>query len=175
MPGSRSQSGVSLVSLGGHASSTPFFIVPLKMAPGKVQASLRARRLAASADRMGWEGQTAKLCYATSKLKSLPSQPAIRARPTLAPSRVLPSAGTAELGVMSRRPFSYAVTAVASEGCASDQRKTVPSLHMRCITTASLRASATFAAFTLRRFAIRIAQDRSDDHRPWCSRTFAAW
>tara|TARA_R100001143_G_scaffold56220_1_gene52810 strand:- start:771 stop:875 length:105 start_codon:yes stop_codon:yes gene_type:complete len=34
------------------------------------------------------------------------------------------------------------------------------------MTTASLRARATFADFTLRRFAIRIAQDRKEDQRP---------
>jgi hypothetical protein len=37
---------------------------------------------------------------------------------------------------------------------------------MRCMTTASRRARATLAAFTLPLFAIRMAQDFNDDQRP---------
>jgi len=40
----------------------------------------------------------------------------------------------------------------------------VPSIHMRCITTASLRASATIAFFIPRVLAIFIAQALSQDH-----------
>jgi len=41
----------------------------------------------------------------------------------------------------------------------------VPSTHMRCSTTASLRASATFACFTPRSFAIRSARAFNAENR----------
>jgi hypothetical protein len=44
------------------------------------------------------------------------------------------------------------------------QRNSVPSTHMRCMITASRRASATIAFFTPRRLAICIAQALSQDH-----------
>ena len=44
------------------------------------------------------------------------------------------------------------------------QRNLVPSLHMRCMITASLRASATFAFLRPRRLATFIAQAFSHDH-----------
>jgi hypothetical protein len=44
------------------------------------------------------------------------------------------------------------------------QRNSVPSLHMRCMITASLRASATFAFLRPRRLATFIAQAFSHDH-----------
>ncbi len=43
-------------------------------------------------------------------------------------------------------------------------RNSVPSTHMRCMITASLRASATIAFFIPRRLAICIAQALSHDH-----------
>ena len=44
------------------------------------------------------------------------------------------------------------------------QRNSVPSTHMRCMITASRRASATIAFFIPRRLAICIAQALSQDH-----------
>ena len=44
------------------------------------------------------------------------------------------------------------------------QRNSVPSIHMRCMMTASRRASATTAFFIPRRLAIFIAQALSQDH-----------
>ena len=44
------------------------------------------------------------------------------------------------------------------------QRNSVPSTHMRCMITASRRASATIAFFIPRRLAIFIAQALSQDH-----------
>ena len=44
------------------------------------------------------------------------------------------------------------------------QRNSVPSTHMRCMITASRRASATMAFFIPRRLAICIAQALSQDH-----------
>ena len=44
--------------------------------------------------------------------------------------------------------------------------KSAPSTHMRCMTTASRRARATLATFTLALFAIRMAQDLNVDQRP---------
>ena len=44
------------------------------------------------------------------------------------------------------------------------QRNSVPSTHMRCMITASRRASATIAFFMPRRLAICIAQALSQDH-----------
>ena len=45
------------------------------------------------------------------------------------------------------------------------QLNSVPSTQMRCMITASLRASATIAFFMPRRLAICIAQALSQDHR----------
>ena len=45
-----------------------------------------------------------------------------------------------------------------------DQLNSVPSTHMRCRMTASLRATATLALRRLLRLAIRIPQDLSADH-----------
>ena len=44
------------------------------------------------------------------------------------------------------------------------QRNSVPSIQMRCMTTAKRRASATIAFFMPRRLAICIAQALSQDH-----------
>ena|ERR1039458_1883158 len=49
------------------------------------------------------------------------------------------------------------------------QRNSVPSTHMRCMITASRRASATIAFFFPRRLAICIAQALSQDHLFECS------
>ena len=55
------------------------------------------------------------------------------------------------------------------------QRNSVPSTHMRCMITASRRASATIAFFTPRCLAIFIAQALSHDHfAVRSSRTWAA-
>jgi hypothetical protein len=51
------------------------------------------------------------------------------------------------------------------------QRNSVPSTHMRCMITASRRASATIAFFIPRRLAICIAQALSQDH--FCERSMA--
>jgi hypothetical protein len=53
------------------------------------------------------------------------------------------------------------------------QRNSVPSTHMRCMITASRRASATIAFFIPRCLAIFIAQALSQDHR--VERTSRIW
>ena len=53
------------------------------------------------------------------------------------------------------------------------QRNSVPSTHMRCMITASRRASATIAFFIPRRLAICIAQALSQDH--FTERTSMIW
>jgi len=52
----------------------------------------------------------------------------------------------------------------AAATCSRVQRNSVPSTHMRCMITASRRASATIAFFMPRRLAICIAQALSQDH-----------
>ena len=52
----------------------------------------------------------------------------------------------------------------AATACSRVQRNSVPSTHMRCMITASRRASATIAFFMPRRLAICIAQALSQDH-----------
>ena len=52
----------------------------------------------------------------------------------------------------------------AAAACSRVQRNSVPSTHMRCIITASRRASATIAFFIPRRLAICIAQALSQLH-----------
>jgi hypothetical protein len=54
------------------------------------------------------------------------------------------------------------------------QRNSVPSTQMRCMITASRRASATIARFMPRRLAICIAQALSQDHRVERSMLWAA-
>ena len=54
--------------------------------------------------------------------------------------------------------------AAAAAACSRVQRNSVPSTHMRCMITASRRASATIAFFMPRRLAICIAQAFSQDH-----------
>jgi len=49
-------------------------------------------------------------------------------------------------------------------GCSRVHRNSVPSIQMRCMMTASRRASATIAFFMPRRLAICIAQALSHDH-----------
>ena len=53
------------------------------------------------------------------------------------------------------------------------QRNSVPSTHMRCMITASRRASATIAFFIPRCLAIFIAQALSQDH--FAERTSMIW
>jgi hypothetical protein len=57
----------------------------------------------------------------------------------------------------------------AAEGCSRAHRNSVPSTQMRCMITASRRASATIAFFIPRRLAICIAQALSHDHFFECS------
>src|SRR5262245_14533553 len=52
----------------------------------------------------------------------------------------------------------------ASEAWSRVHRNSVPSTHMRCMITASRRASATIAFFIPRRLAICLAQALSHDH-----------
>ena len=52
----------------------------------------------------------------------------------------------------------------AATACSRLQRNSVPSTQMRCMITASRRASATIAFFMPRRLAICIAQAFSQDH-----------
>jgi hypothetical protein len=54
------------------------------------------------------------------------------------------------------------------------QRNSVPSTHMRCMITASRRASATIAFFFPRRLAICIAQALSQNHLFECRMLWAA-
>src|ERR1035437_7432544 len=62
--------------------------------------------------------------------------------------------------------LSYLILNCAHAAAASSrvQRNSVPSTHMRCMITASRRASATIAFFIPRRLAICIAQALSQDH-----------
>jgi len=62
----------------------------------------------------------------------------------------------------------------AAAACALVQRNSVPSTQMRCMITASRRASATIAFFIPRRLAICIAQALSQDHFFEYSTTWAA-
>jgi hypothetical protein len=62
----------------------------------------------------------------------------------------------------------------AAAACSRVQRNSVPSIHMRCMITASRRASATIAFFIPRRLAICIAQALSHDHFFECSMLCAA-
>jgi hypothetical protein len=73
--------------------------------------------------------------------------------------------GTGEGVGLATRYFAVALV-VNAAAATVDHRKSVPSTHMRCMTTASRHARATLAAFTLPLFAIRIAQDLSEDQRP---------
>ena len=52
----------------------------------------------------------------------------------------------------------------AATACSRVHWNSVPSTHMRCMMTASRRASATIAFFIPRRLAICIAQALSQDH-----------
>jgi hypothetical protein len=52
----------------------------------------------------------------------------------------------------------------AAVACSRVQRNSVPSTQMRCMITASRRASATIAFFIPRRLAICVAQALSHDH-----------
>ena len=52
----------------------------------------------------------------------------------------------------------------AATACSRVQRNSVPSTQMRCMITASRRASATIAFFIPRRLAICMAQALSQDH-----------
>ena len=52
----------------------------------------------------------------------------------------------------------------AAVACSRVQRNSVPSTHIRCMTTANRRASATIAFFIPQRLAICIAQALSQDH-----------
>src|ERR1039457_2945767 len=66
--------------------------------------------------------------------------------------------------------LSHLVTYNSHAAAASRvQRNSVPSTHMRCMITASRRASATIAFFIPRRLAICIAQALSQDHLFECS------
>jgi hypothetical protein len=62
------------------------------------------------------------------------------------------------------QPFLLLVSAQAAGLTCLVQRKSVPSRHIRCMMTASLRASATIARRWPRRFATAIAQAFSQDH-----------
>src|SRR5271166_6948915 len=51
-----------------------------------------------------------------------------------------------------------------SAGSCTDQQNSVPSIHILCMMTASLRATATRALLRLVRFAMRIPQAFREDH-----------
>ena len=62
----------------------------------------------------------------------------------------------------------------AATACSRVQRNSVPSTQMRCMITASRRASATIAFFIPQRLAICMAQALSQDHFFECSMLWAA-
>ena len=74
------------------------------------------------------------------------------------------------------RAFSYSMLCGCHAAKASSrvQRNVVPSIQMRCMTTANRRASATIAFFMPRRLAICIAQALSQDHLFECNMLWAA-
>src|SRR3954471_2536239 len=63
------------------------------------------------------------------------------------------------------RAILVAYYAVAAAVSSRHQRNSLPSAHMRCRITASLRATATVARRKPRRFAIAVPQAFSADHR----------
>ena len=62
----------------------------------------------------------------------------------------------------------------AATACSRVQRNSVPSTQIRCMITASRRASATIAFFIPQRLAICMAQALSQDHFFECSMLWAA-
>ena len=155
------QPSLPLVSFGGHGLSTP--ILPCSTA---TCALMRSCFFACSAsvdtggqDGLRRDGRPSFAAHSTGIANRL--QPAMRARPPLVPIRALVhrQVGGCKSIVVVVTP--YAARALA--GCLVVQRNSVPSIHMRCRTTASLRARATLASFTLLLFAIRIAQPRRPD------------
>lgn len=76
----------------------------------------------------------------------------------------LPPAGGTLLSPFDGYIFRRSGQAVAGMLFSLFQRNSVPSLHMRCMITASRRASATIAFLRPRRFATFIAQAFSHDH-----------
>lgn len=91
-------------------------------------------------------------------------QPTIRARPPLVPVRAPAHRQGGGFKEFARIAPSYAAGASACSLVV--QRNSVPSIHMRCKTAASLRASATLASLASLLFAILIAQPRKADQRP---------
>jgi hypothetical protein len=162
--GGRTALSVSLVSLGGHGLSTPF----LPCSTGNVRALMRSCFFACSAsvDTGGQDGlrRDGRPSFAAHSIGIANRwQPAMRARP-LVPIRALPHR---QVGGCNSIAFAATPYAARTRACSLVvQRKSVPSIHMRCRTTASLRARATLASFTLLLFAIRIAQPRKPDQRP---------
>ena len=158
------QSGLSLVSLGGHGLSTPLF------SAGQVGSARKGSGFFACSTPGGVGGQDGLRRIGR---PSSATRPAGKCR-TVATSdagssdpRPLPGAPFRLVG--GTRVFAYVSLLKLRSAIirlVSDHRKSVPSVHIRCMTTASRRARATFAPFTLPLFAIRMAQDRSDDHRP---------
>ena len=75
--------------------------------------------------------------------------------------------GTSFHRAVETRVFSCLMLCGCHAAAASSrvQRNSVPSTHMRCMITASRRASATIAFFIPRCRAIFIAQALSQDHR----------
>ena len=114
----------------------------------EVLASLRGRR--AGRHMMGSEGEAEQ-----SEDRPAEAEPAsLRTRLVRRPREGCVSAG-AELGVL-----RYVAAASAS----LRQRNSVPSTHMRCMTTARRRARATIAFLAPRRRATCIPQALSQDH-----------
>src|SRR5262249_30912547 len=94
------------------------------------------------------------MCEARFALSSIARPRAISPPPR--PGRDLSSACGRKLVFLDYAP--WAATSF------DDQLNSVPSTHMRCRMTASLRATATLALRRLLRLAIRIPQDLSADH-----------
>ena len=117
-----SEPRISLVSLGGHVWSTPFFALMGSAALGRVQASFRARRLATSADRMGYEGSDGlALPRNWWKVLQRRNQRCGLIRPSHPPGRAFPPTGGFRCPVSMRQPPVHWVFARLTNGNLSRQ------------------------------------------------------
>jgi hypothetical protein len=156
---------VSLVSLGGHGLSTPFLCFPLSASRALTSSCFFACSMS---DDTGGQDGLRRGGRPSSAARSMTfvdrRQPTIRARPPLVPIRAPAHRQGGGFKEFARIAPSYAAGASACSLVV--QRNSVPSSHIRCKTTASLRARATLASLAPLLFAIRIAQLRNPDQRP---------
>lgn len=117
-----SEPRVSLVSLGGHVSSTPFLAFQGSAALERVWAFFRARRLATSADRMGYEGSDGlalpRDCWRESQRRN---QRCGLIRPSHPPGRAFPPDGGFRCPVSMQLPPVHRVFARPTNGSLSRQ------------------------------------------------------